>query len=86
MALTASARREGPAVDAGASGRRKEAGAPRNGEDSFLAGTWEGRPWRDKEVVAMVVFMATRWRREREISSAGEEQCRSLLCCSRPPI
>uniref|UniRef100_A0A0A9E4U9 IDP2420 n=1 Tax=Arundo donax TaxID=35708 RepID=A0A0A9E4U9_ARUDO len=72
MALTASVRREGAAVGAGASGRRKEAGAPRKGEESFLVGAWEGRPWRDKEVVAMAVFIATRWRRGREISSAAE--------------
>lgn len=64
MALTASVRREeGPAAGAGASGRRKDAGAPRNGEESFLVGAWEGRPWRDKEVVAMAVFIAARGRR-----------------------
>lgn len=41
MALTASVRREeGPAAGAGASGRRKDAGAPRNGEESFLVGAW----------------------------------------------
>ena len=33
MALTASVRREGAALGAGASGRRKEAGAPRNGKE-----------------------------------------------------
>ena len=58
MALTASVRREGAALGAGASGRRKKAGAPRNGEESFLAAAWQGRPWRDKVVVAMAVFMA----------------------------
>ena len=62
MALTASVRREGAALGAGASGRRKEAGAPRNGEERFLAAPWQGRPLRDKEVVAMAVFMATRWK------------------------
>lgn len=64
MALTASVRREeGPAAGVGASGRRKDAGAPRNGEESFLVGAWDGRPWRDKEVVAMAVLIAARGRR-----------------------
>jgi hypothetical protein len=58
MARTASVRRDG----AGASGLRKEEGAPRKGEESFLVGAWEARPWRDKEVVAMAVFIATSWR------------------------
>jgi len=92
MALTASVRREeGPAAGAGASGRRKDAGAPRNGEESFLVGVWEGRPWRDKEVVAMAVFIAARGRRgagsrEREISSAAKEQCSGEVFFSLPPI
>jgi hypothetical protein len=72
MALTASVRRKGAAVCAGASGRKEEAGAPRNGEESFLAGAWEGRPCRDNEVVAMAVFMATRWRG----AAAGDKQQR----------
>jgi hypothetical protein len=60
MARTASARRDGAAVRVGASGRRKEVGAPRKGEASFLLRAWVGRPWRDKDVVAMAVFIATR--------------------------
>ena len=66
MARTASVRREGAAVGAGASGRRKEAGLPRKAEESFLLGAWEERPWSDKEVVAMAVFITTRWREESE--------------------
>lgn len=38
-------------VGVGAISRRKEEGAPRNGEESFLLGAWEGRPWSDKVVV-----------------------------------
>jgi hypothetical protein len=74
MARTASVRREG----AGGSGLRKEEGAPRKGEESFLVGAWEARPWRDKEVVAMAVFIATRWR-EREISGTGKEEHRRTV-------
>lgn len=80
MALTASVRREeGPAEGAGASGRRKDAGAPRNGEESFLVGAWEGRPWRDKEVMAMAVFIAARWRGSGDMQSAAKELCSGVL-------
>ena len=75
MALTASVRREEAAVGAGASGRRKKAGAPRNGEESFLAAAWQGRPWRDKEVVAMAVFMAAL-----EVGTGRSSVLRSARC------
>ena len=54
MALTANTLREGVAAAASAAGRRKEEGAPRKEEVSFLA-VGDGSPWRDKVVVAMAV-------------------------------
>lgn len=59
MALTANTLREGVAAAASAAGRRKEEGAPRKEEVSFLA-VGEGSPCRDKVVVAMAVH----WREE----------------------
>jgi hypothetical protein len=54
MALTANTLREGVAAAASAAGRRKEEGAPRKEEVSFLA-VGDGSQWRDKVVVAMAV-------------------------------
>lgn len=60
MALTTNTLRDGlaVAVDASAAGRRKEEGAPRKEEVSFLA-VGEGSPWRDKVVVAMAAKLSS---------------------------
>ena len=66
MALTAKTRRAGVTVAASAAGRRKDEGAPRKEEVSFLAvGEWI--PWRDKVVVAMA-------------ASTGKESSAALFC------
>jgi hypothetical protein len=67
MALTANTLREGLAVAASAAGRRKEDGAPRKEEVSFLAVGEGSSPWRDKVVMAMA-------------ASTGKEESATLFC------